>query len=95
MLHAITDTIKNQGAYAPRSPNRDAFQGRKAATVRDGGLSALPSSASTDAVRQSRIGPLPPSPAVLPHTPGDHAEASLGPAPGSGRYSPPSAPLRS
>jgi hypothetical protein len=42
-----------------------AGQGRKADTARDRGLSALPSSAPTDAVRQSRFGPLPQGAAVL------------------------------
>jgi hypothetical protein len=40
-------------------------QGRKADTARDRGLSALPSSAPTDAVRQCRFGPLPQGAAVL------------------------------
>jgi hypothetical protein len=80
----VTDPPESKAIHVPysRGSFRQCFgfaagQGRKADTARDGGLSALPSSASSGAVRQGRIGPLSEVQAVLPNTPGDHAKALL------------------
>ena len=55
----LTPLARPRPAWQARATKTAARQGRKGATAHDRGLSALPSSAFTDVVRQSRIGPLP------------------------------------